>query len=371
MEHFIMDTGKAIEFLERGEYIGLLLPQRPDLDILCATEVLIRMAEKRKKAVGLFYDIEFSAVLSSGAFPMLEKTSRLPKEFIVSLDTTQSPASELRYEKGDDRIDIIFSPRSQSIQREHISFRDGKLQCDVIVALGVRDIDSVSALVKDDPDIFTRTPIINIDSSKENTNFGEVNLLEERPSAEIVYLLLSSMEKAPPEKEEATLLLAGILSATHQLRSPRIVPETLLSVSELIRAGAQFDEALELSKERKPLAFIQLTGRAQVRSKGDVNERIVWLFLTAEDYEKTGRTDDDALDVLEALSRELSWGRALVLLSQHPTTLRIQALIAGNQALLGSIAETAEGEWRNQFLSLPNSFETFKEAEDHIRSLLG
>lgn len=366
-----MDISRAIDFLEKGEYVGLLLPERPPLDVLAAAEVLSSTLAKRNKAVGFLHAVEIPRYPGNVRFPFLEKTQKLPKEFVISLDTAQSPASELRYEKTDSRIDVIFSPKSSVIQQEHITFREGRLQCDSILSLGVPDIDSVSGCIADDPDIFTRTPIISIYSSKDSKPFGEVSIAEERPHSEIAYSIVSAIEKLPPEEHEATLLLAGILAATNGLTARTLAPETVLAVSELMRAGADIFEARALSRERKPLSLLQLIGRAHVRSKSDFEDRVFWSFLTTEDFEKTGRDESDAPLVLDALSREIPWERALVLLFQSTKDTRIRAHVAGDDSVLSRISESGDGEWVSGGVLLPHTFDTFKEAEDVVGSLLG
>ena len=366
-----MDLSPVIDFLEKGEHIGLLLPQTPGIDVLAAAEVIARTLAKRKKTVGLFYDIEFPPRGLPDIFGALRSTKKLPKEFVISLDTALSPASELRYEKTDSRIDVIFSPKDSGILQEHVSFREGKVQCDCIVSLGIPDIESVSGAITDDPEIFTRTPIIAIDSSPENKRFGEVNIADARPHSEVVYSLVTAMEKLPPEEHEATILLAGILAATRHLTSPGLLPETILAVSELMRAGADYKEALALSKEKRPLNIIQLTGRAHVRSKLDPDEKILWSFLTGEDFEKTNSGIEDANRVLAAISRECPWETVAVLLAQDPGTERIFAFLTGDDRALSEIGDSAGGEWKDSSLSLHSSFEHFADAEDYVRSLLG
>lgn len=366
-----MDTSPAIEFLEKGEHIGLLMPPTPDIDILSAAEMLARALAKRKKAVGLFYEIALPPRGIPSIFGALRSAQKLPKEFVVSLDTGKSPASELRYEKSDGRIDVIFSPKGPGILQEHVSFREGRVQCDCIVSLGIPDIELVSGDITDDPEIFTRTPIINIDSSPENKQFGEVNIVGARPHSEVVYSLVTAMEKLPPEEHEATLFLAGILAGTRHLTSPELTPETVLAVSELMRAGADFKEALTLSKEKRPIHILQLTGRAHVRSKLDPDEKILWSFLTREDFEKTNSGIEASPRVLGAIARECPWETIAVLLAQDPATERISAFLTGDDRTLSAIGESAGGEWKNSVLSLFASFEHFADAEDHVRSLLG
>ena len=365
-----MEIAKAIEILEKGQFIGVLVPPEPSTDMLSAAEALLRALQKRNKAVGLLEGVRVGRGSTRARFSAIASAPALPKEFIISLDTTRSPASELRYEKENDRIDIIFSPKSGAIREEHVSFRSGKLQCDLILAIGIEDLESSGAVVSD-PDIFTRAPIINIDSKETNKRFGEVNIVGTRPNSEAVYSLLTALEKMPPEEPEATILLAGILSATDKLSRPDTRPETVLAASELMRAGANFHDALSLAREPKAISLLQLIGRASVRSKLEHEGRVLWSFLTPEDFEKTGRAESDTPSVLSALTKEFPWESFVVLLTQGSSAARIRAYIAGPQEALGPILEESGGEWASDALIIPTSFENFKDAEDHVRSLLG
>ena len=92
----MIDSTKAIELIEKSEHIGVLIPKRADADCLASLEVLLRMLETRGKIVGFLESLEPGAPLASDFFPKIAATSVLPKEFIISLDTTTSPVSQLR-----------------------------------------------------------------------------------------------------------------------------------------------------------------------------------------------------------------------------------------------------------------------------------
>ncbi len=365
-----MELQKAIDILEKSDTIGLLFPEKPGIDALAAAEVIADSLKKREKLVGFLSDTHFGKE-NIERFQTLAGATKLPKEFIISLDASRAPASELRYEKTNDRIDVIFSPRGSEITKENVSFRDGNIQCDSLVALGIADIERAAEAVTDDPGLLTRTPIVAVDSGDSAPQFGEVNIGDGRPLSEIVYALVSAMEKAPPDARQATLLLAGILSHTQTFSTPAVKPETLLAASELMRAGGEYADALRFAKNHTPLSLLQLASRAGVRSKEDESGAISWSFLTAEDFEKTGHGAGDAERVLGTLHKEFPSGNVLVLCAQNPEGKKIHAHVAGPKETLMRILESAGGEEHASGILLPMAFETFKDAEEHIRSLLG
>src|SRR3989344_7667 len=243
-----MDTSKAIELIEKAEHIAILIPSGPDLDCLVSAETLAKALKDRQKLVVFLAPVPTPGEMAT-TFPTIYSSPTLPREFIVSLDTSSSPIAQLRYEKGERKVDIIFSPKGQSISKDALSFREGKTLCDCAVSLGVKNIEASEI----SPDMLRETPIINIDVSGENAQYGEVNLINSEKSSlsEMVYDLLTHFGEEPLPKDSATLLLAALLSKTNHFSS-NTTADTLLAGSEFMRLEADFAKAQALAKDSKP-----------------------------------------------------------------------------------------------------------------------
>ena len=367
-----MDTQKAIELLEKSEHAALLLAPEPDIDCWASAEVLARALEEKGKTVGFLPTVRPDHAAPPPVFKKVLNPSALTREFIVSLDTVSSPASQLRYEKHDGRIDVIFSPKATAIRKESFSFRDGTIQCDLIIALGIPDIETMTHHPDMDPRILTEVPIINIDTSAENRRYGEANLAsDERTSlSEIVCQTLQSSDNWAPTGEAATLLLAGIMAATDSFALPIASAAAMTASSCLIAAGASYAAARDLARAGHTLPLLQLASRAAVRSKEDETGGILWSFLTAEDFEKTGRQGADIAFVLRHLSTLLPPRKAHVLLWQDPQEKNIRAILGADTPVLETIASRESGSFQSPHLALAARFSNFQEAEEHIDSLL-
>lgn len=367
-----MDTQKAIDLIEKSEHLALLLPSSPSIDALAAAEALARMLEARGKAVG--YTTSPPAVSHPEKFKKLVSLNALPKEFIISLDTSQSPISQLRYEKGEEKIDVIFSPQSFAIRDQYVSFREGKTICDCAIMLGISDTDSVSNL-SPTPEFFTETPLINFDRSADNKRYGEANLVDPTKSSlsEVIYAFLSAFHSSPLAAEEATLLLGGMVEATKGFRAPETTADTLLASSELMRLGARLAEAFSLAADNESsesLSLLQLVGRAVARSKQDVNKHVLWSFLTAEDFEKTGRSAQDVPAVMERLAKSLpSPERVQALLYQTPQETEIRTILSGDREALEAIQTRSPSSFQSPCLALDEKFSSFREAEEGLALL--
>jgi hypothetical protein len=374
-----MDIQKAIELLEKSEHLAILFSPEQTLDSLAASEVLTQILASHHKNVGFLTTPDKKEALTKQPhlFKKIIEAKQLLREFVISIDTLSSPVSQLRYEKEEQKIDVILSPQDYPFKKEAVSFKEGKLQCDCAILLGVANPELLT-LNSAEPEFFTNTPLLNIDFSAENQKYGEVNLLDGKKSSlsEIVYALISIFNPTALDADKATLFLTGIIEQTKNFTTPSTNADTLLAASELMRLGARHTEAQELCQNNLPLSLVQLLGRASTRSKidgraeSDEKTRVLWSFLTAEDYEKTQRTTTDIPTVLDNLQKTLPPSRVLILLSQQPEDKTISATLAGDQEVLKKIHSRETAEFQSPHLLLANTFSTFQEAEEYLTPLL-
>lgn len=365
-----METSKVIEFFEKAERIALLIPSSPNLDVLVSAEIISSILASRGKIVGLLSPLKKES-LDKELFPQLMRSHSLPKEFIVSLNTSLAPISQMRYDKGENSLDVIFTPKLSAITRESVSFKEGRISADAVVTCGIESIESLNGSLDVAPEFFTETPILNIDISPKNSNFGEVNFIlpEKTAIAEAIYELVTSLTETPLEKDAATLVLGALLEKTEGFQSSHTQADTFLLASELMRLGADFARARAL-RGTKPLALTQLMGRAAVRSRLDDKKGVLWSFVTAEDFEKTGRTPDDIPALLEHIEKEFPPHQLSALVWQDKAASTIRATLYGDHTKLAELETAGSGTFQSPYLLINSTFATFREAEDKINSLL-
>lgn len=359
---------KAKELIAKSEHIALLLPEWPDIDCYAAAEVLARACEQEGKHVAFLPSIAADTPKAPDLCRKILNPNPLIREFIIGIATNDVPVAQLRYEKHDDRIDIILSPRSSPIHEDSFSFREGKIQCDCVIALGVADIEAIPTLAGLEPSFFTETPVLAIGNSADQKSYGEINIAAPAsiPLSETIYSLLAG---AKPDADAATLLLAGIMAHSDSFRAP-VQARTHTIVAELLERGAEQERASLLVAANEPFSLRQLAARATVRSKESDGANVLWSFLTAEDFEKTGRTPADTTAVSAALGRALAPHRISVLLWQDPAAKRIHASLLGERTLLDAIHDQEPGAFQSPSFMLAADFASFVDAEERIASLL-
>lgn len=370
-----MDIQNAITILEKSEHIAIVFPHVPTFDLLAAGEAFMRALREKEKDVGFLCDPNTLIPYihpHEKIFLALSSATHLSREFIVSLHTTQTPVSQLRYEKLEEKIDVIFSPKHASLDASAVSFRHGKIQCDCAILIGVDRVESLNGGIDVPPEFFTETPLINIDNTPHNMSYGEVNLLDTARAtlSEITYHTLTQILNQPLNADIATILLSGIIARTKGFTTPSTNADTLLVASELMRLGAKREDAFVSLLPSDPLSLIQLAGRASIRSRIDEENSILWSFITIEDFAKTNHTPEDIPAVLERLGREFPHIRTKIILWQNPETQLVQTALLAEQKIIGMLAEDIRGEYHQSCFILSPTFTNFREAEDTVETAL-
>lgn len=367
-----MDFSPAIQLIDKAKHIGLVLPPHPRIDALASAEVIAKFLASRSIYVGIITELDRASLRSDTAFLTLTSLKPLTKEFIISLDTAAAPISQLRYEHADNRVDIILSPSSYSMPQESTSFRQGNIQCDCVIALGIEDITRIDAAACGVTlSFFSKIPVIAMDISQKHTAYGQINLVNPSLSslAELTYHFLISFPHYALPAESATLLLSGILHHTQDF-TLLVNASTLLASHELMGLGADHKAAHNLSRASAPSSLVPLMGRALARSRMDDEKKIAWSCITQADFLTTGYPPQDMNDVLHRIRKEFPHTRACILLWQYPDSQEIRASFAADEDLLEYVSKKTHGQYDETHIEFADTYNSFLHAENAITALL-
>lgn len=350
--------------------IALVLADAPGLDAIGSAVALEHGLQKIGKAVSVFASTpERDALLPTRALAAIGAwTSEPLREFIISFDLTRSPIRELKYERDENRMNIILAPTGSSIRREDVEFRAGALRYDLAITLGVGRIEAANANLARTPELLYEKPVINIDAAPANTAYGEVNLLASTDGSngkttipEFTYRILTGLAAFPEDVQTATLLLAGLAAATGNLRLGQASSGAFRMAGELIERGADPEAARRYGGAARPLAEEQLFARAIARTREERAAGTFWSVLTPDDFEKTGTTGEAAAGLLERVADLLPSARRWVLLWQDASSPEVTAVV--RSTVPGGYPTTGIG-------ITPSAYPTFRDAEAAISELL-
>jgi len=165
----------------------------------------------------------------------------------------------------------------------------GPFRC--VLALDAADLKRLEPF----PERFAEDALIlNIDHHPTNTRYGTAQLIipESAATAQLVYYLACALE-VEIDEPLATCLYTGIMTDTGGFRYSNTDAEVMRIAGDLLAAGANSARLAEQFLERMTLAQMQLLQRTLSRMRWDLDSRVAWTYVTAQDFSETGATDAD------------------------------------------------------------------------------
>lgn len=241
------------------------------------------------------------------------------RKFIISLDTTNSKVSQIKYKVEDHTLNFIISPKEGFFTEEDISSSSSGFKYDLIITIDTPDLESLGKIYDNDTEFFYKTPVINIDHHADNEEFGQINFIELKAVAtcEILFSLFESYSRDLIDDDIATCLLAGIITKTKSFKTPNITPHTLLTTSQLISMGARREEIINILYRSRKINVLKLWGRVLARLNGAMDNKLIWSTLSAEDFDKTESNEEDLTDVIEELIVNIPQAKIVLLIYEN------------------------------------------------------
>ncbi|MGK2879206.1 MAG: DHH family phosphoesterase [Solirubrobacterales bacterium] len=130
--------------------------------------------------------------------------------------------------------------------------------------------------------------LINIDHHHDNTEFGELNMVESKRSstAEIVYSIAKEL-KIPLTPFLADALYVGLVTDTGRFMYQNTGPEAHEMAADLLRSGVDVHAAYTRLYEDQPAGKVVLLGRALSTLKRYDDGRLSIVHLTKADFDET------------------------------------------------------------------------------------
>ncbi|MFA5413497.1 MAG: hypothetical protein WC348_03075, partial [Patescibacteria group bacterium] len=242
------------------------------------------------------------------------------RKLIISLDVAQNRIGDLHYEMKGDKLNIFVSPEEKNLDAKNLSTTLSDYRYDLALILDTPDLESLGAVYHQNSDFFYRTPVVNIDHSPSNEQFGQINLVEMNATstAEILFNFLESLDPQLIDEEVATYLLAGMISKTRSFKSPNVTPRTLGIASQLIARGARREEIIKNLYQTKTIGTLKLWGRVLMRLKNDPSAKIVWSLITRDDFITSGAEVEELPEVIDELIANSPDANIVVLFYEIP-----------------------------------------------------
>jgi hypothetical protein len=303
--------------------------------------------------------------------------------FIISVDTKNSPISKMRYEKNENELKIYLTAQKGEISPEKIKFlnqTDDPLiidnsdwrqsSADLIITLGANSLESLGEYFQDSNLSISQSAVLNIDNQALNENFGDVNLVDVTSSlSETVLTLIELINKDIKEEinsDIATALLAGIVWSSQNFRNPRTRPKTFQTAARLIEMGADHQKIVYHLYKQKKVSQIKILGKILEKLTFDEKRDIYSACLTEGDFKETQAGSKDLSFAIEELKSSFGYlPNLLVLWESHSSPIVIKGVLCSpNHKLAELLLENFEGVSKGEsslFLIRENNLAIAKE----------
>jgi nanoRNase/pAp phosphatase (c-di-AMP/oligoRNAs hydrolase) len=236
------ESARISQILNEKQSIAICLPQNPNLDaVASATAIYLALLQMGKQVSLTSVDPINPQFSLMGQDKIQTQLSSGGNTLVVSFPYTEGAVDKVTYNIEGDRFNLLISPKDgvEKLKYEKVIFNYSGGRPDVIITVYCPTLASLGDLYTNQKDKFGGVEIINIDRHFTNNNYGTVNLVDKKAASmsEIVTDLLRSIN-AKVDKDVATNLYAGIVSATNNFTAHAVSADTFESSAYLLNSGA-------------------------------------------------------------------------------------------------------------------------------------
>ena len=270
-------------------------------------------AEQMRKTDNFKIPMESFKFLPS--FSSIKNSLENLTKFIVSVDLKNAKVSQIKYVIENNKLNFIISPQDGFFTEEDISSNISGFKYDLIITIDSQDLESLGKIYDNNIEFFYKTPIINIDQSPENEEFGQLNILDLKAVSvtEIIFSLMNDYNKKLIDEDIATCLLTGIIFRTKSFKTPNITPRVLSITSKLIEMGARREEIVANLYRSRSLNTLKLWGRVLNNLSTNENNSIIWATLFKNDFQITKSSEENLQDIIDELIISIPTAKVIVI----------------------------------------------------------
>lgn len=225
------------------------------------------------------------------------------RDYVFSLDVNKQNLHQLKYEVEENKLKIYITTKNKEIQENQILLESSKFVYDLIITLGVSDLDYLGNIYDENSELFYETPIINIDHRPSNEHYGKMNLIDVSASstAEIIFNILREIDDNLIDEAIATNLLTGIITATESFQNKNTTPKIFLTAAALISKGANKQEIVRYLYKTRTVSMLKLMGKVMTNLKYNKQHKLAWSVITESEFRKEAINDEDINTIIKEL----------------------------------------------------------------------
>jgi phosphoesterase RecJ-like protein len=315
--------------IEKSKSILIVFSAKQGGDAIASSLALFLFLKKQNYEVSIVatdLDIAKNSFSFLPGYPEIQDNLNNLRRFIVSVDISQAKVNQIKYLVDNNTLNFIISPSEGWFKPEDVSARAGEFKYDLIITVGLSDLESLGSLHDENVEFFYKTSIINIDHQAGNEEFGQINFIDLNAVAisEIIFYLLKNNSPEVISENIATCLLAGIIQKTKNFKTSNLTPRTLLTTSQLISNGANREEIVNHLYRSRDLSTLKLWGRVLNNLHSEQGEEIIWSKLSLKDLQETSSSLESLDEIIDELIMNVPNAKlAIIFCEETPASSKI------------------------------------------------
>ena len=345
------------------------------LDSLASCLALMMLLRKLEMPAEVFVSSSEQQVKKYSFLPSfgsLATGSAALKTMAIEVSPKHATIGSISYDRADGGVVIYIIPASGTLVESDAKIEFKEPTHDLIIICDTPDLSAVGPLYHEQADFFYRTPIINIDHSPANDQYGQINHVDitSVSTSEVIYQLFEAFGEEHLDADIATALLAGMIAKTQSFKSATVTPRSLVIASELIQRGARRDQIIQHLYRQHDLSTLRLWGRVLARLQYDAEIELVWSALRRDDFQKAGADEQSLPGVIDELIMNSPQAKIVVLLYERGDGKIGGWLKSGPHLSSLELTKQWQGEGSRSlsFFKLPAS--SFEDAEQLVRAAI-
>jgi hypothetical protein len=232
---------QIVDKINDSTNILVTVSRDPSVDELSAAVGLTVFLNKLDKhATAIFSGAIPPAITFLEPDKVFENTADSLRDFIIALD--KEKADHLRYKVDGDVVKIFITPYKTTISEKDLEFSEGDYNIELVLALGVENQEHLDTALAANGQILHDVTIATLSAGKQQSQLGGLDWRDQKASgqSEMVSGIIDVLktEKVPVDKQIATALLTGIVSATDRFSNTATTSQVMTLAAQLMAAGA-------------------------------------------------------------------------------------------------------------------------------------
>jgi hypothetical protein len=178
------------------------------------------------------------------------------KNLTISFDYLEDSIEKVSYNIEGQKFNLVIEPKPNFplFDPAKVQYSHSGSTANLIIAIGGKRPQDFGQFYQREKKLFTQKTLINIDTSPNNSQFGQINLTDPTASScsEITIALLQGL-KIKISQDIANNLLLGLIQATNNFQAPNVTGDTFEAAAICMDYGARTQKPPPTPFQPKPV----------------------------------------------------------------------------------------------------------------------